>query len=209
MSVLNEPVLMLNKSWIAVDTCTVRSAFCKLFEGKASFLDANLVLHGLDSWLNLEAEEQRSLLSSRIQIRVPEILVLSKDVFPKRKTMQFSRRNLNRRDRMTCQYCGKHPGSQGLTIDHVVPKRRGGQSSWKNCVLSCIECNHRKADKSLDEAGMSLLPRPDIQAVYPHNPARWKEPYVPVWTPVFKVNKNEVRPSWGNFVSAHVLELLA
>jgi 5-methylcytosine-specific restriction endonuclease McrA len=208
MSILNEHVLVLNRSWVAVDACTVRAAFCKLFEEKAMFLDENLAMHGLESWLNLETKGQRALRSSRIQIRVPEILVLSKAVFPKRNTMQFSRRNLNRRDRMTCQYCGKHPGPQGLTIDHVIPKRNGGKSTWKNCVLSCNECNHKKADKSLAEAGMSLLPRPDMQVAYPHNPGRWTVPYVPLWTPVFKVSKNDVRESWADFVSEKALDAL-
>lgn len=208
MSVLNEHVLMLNRSWVAVDTCPVRSAFCKLFEERARFLDEDLVLHDLESWLNLETKGQRILLSSRIQIRVPEILVLSRDVFPKRKTMQFSRRNLNRRDRMACQYCGEHPGPQGLTIDHIVPKRHGGKSTWKNCVLSCSDCNHKKADKQLEETGMRLLPRPDIQSAYPNNPGRWTAPYVPLWTPVFKVGKSDVRKSWAHFIPDKVLDAL-
>ena len=64
----------------------------------------------------------------------------------------FSRRNIYKRDRYTCQYCGVQPGSEELTIDHVLPRSRGGTSTWENCVLACLECNKRKADRTPDRS---------------------------------------------------------
>ena len=68
----------------------------------------------------------------------------------------FSRRNIFKRDRYVCQYCGSQPGSEELTIDHVVPRSQGGVSSWTNCVLACMTCNKRKADRTPEQAGMML-----------------------------------------------------
>ena len=96
----------------------------------------------------------------------------------------FSRRNVFKRDRYTCQYCGKQPGSEELTIDHVVPRSQGGLSTWENCVLACIECNARKANRTPEQAHMPLRKHP----VRPH----WKPLYAP----------HSVRiDSWTKFLS--------
>ena len=73
----------------------------------------------------------------------------------------FSRRNVAKRDHLTCQYCGSQPGGESITIDHVVPRSRGGFSSWTNCVAACVACNAEKADRTPDQAGMHLRKRPD------------------------------------------------
>lgn len=84
------------------------------------------------------------------RVRVPEVIVLtSYDRLPS-NAVTFSRRNIFKRDRFTCQYCGKQPGSEELTIDHVLPRAQGGTSTWENCVLACIECNAKKADRTPD-----------------------------------------------------------
>ena len=96
----------------------------------------------------------------------------------------FSRRNIFKRDRYVCQYCGGQPGSEELTIDHVVPRAQGGESRWDNCVLSCVDCNHRKADRTPAQAGMRLR----------------KQPVRPVWKPLYAAHDVRIE-SWSKFVS--------
>lgn len=209
-NVLNEYVLMLNKSWVPVDTCTVRSAFGRIFMETARFMDTAgdaYTLHDIESWIELPVtEEMASVHTSRTQIRVPEILVLRSDIVPRRRVMQFSRRNLARRDRLTCQYCGSRPGPQQLTMDHVVPKSKGGQSTWTNCVLSCLDCNSKKADKPLEEVGMQLRMRPEMRILHPADKHKWSAPYRPAWSPVFRVNASSLKESWKKFLPDRMLD---
>jgi len=203
MSILTEPVLMLNKNWVPLDTCTVASSFSKIFSGTARFLDVeDYTLHGVESWLDLPVKAGMPALHTyRLEIRVPEILILRSGMAPRKKVMQFSRRNLMRRDRMTCQYCSGRPGAAHLTVDHIMPKKKGGKSSWANCVISCMKCNSKKADRVPDEAGMALRMRPEMKLLYPRAPRKWTEPYEPSWSPVFKVGAEGVRPSWMEFLA--------
>jgi 5-methylcytosine-specific restriction endonuclease McrA len=79
-----------------------------------------------------------------------------------------SRRNILMRDRYTCQYCAAKTAPAKLTLDHVTPKSRGGQSSWENLVAACHPCNHRKGDRTPEEAGMDLLTRPRAMSLHTH-----------------------------------------
>lgn len=196
---LSEHVLVLNKSWNAIDTCTVASAFSKLFCGSAKFIDIEtFILHSVEGWLNLKVESgDRAITTSRISLRVPEVIVLTSDIMPRRRVMQFSRRNLIRRDNHTCQYCG---AKEQLTVDHVTPKTRGGKSNWSNCVMACFSCNSRKANRTPDEADMPLLARSDIKDLYPYDSSRWSRLYEPAWSPVFRVPSNKLREAWIKFL---------
>jgi 5-methylcytosine-specific restriction endonuclease McrA len=79
---------------------------------------------------------------------------------PRTRRLPCSRRAVLIRDRETCQYCGAQPGRAQLTIDHVLPKARGGTTEWENVVAACSPCNHRKANRTPEEAGMVLARRP-------------------------------------------------
>ena len=117
-------------------------------------------------------------------MRVPEVISLARfDRLP-HKSVAFSRRNLFARDRFTCQYCGTQPGSEELTIDHVVPRSHGGESTWENCVLACVTCNHRKADRTPDEARMPLR----------------RPPTRPAWKPIYSGRSVHIA-SWAKFIS--------
>jgi 5-methylcytosine-specific restriction endonuclease McrA len=70
--------------------------------------------------------------------------------------VSFSRRKLYKRDHYACQYCGCRPGSEELTVDHIVPQSKGGPTSWENCCLACVECNSHKADRTPAQAGMKF-----------------------------------------------------
>jgi 5-methylcytosine-specific restriction endonuclease McrA len=97
----------------------------------------------------------------------------------------FTRRNLFLRDDFTCQYCGRHCASDHLSIDHVLPRSRGGATNWENCVLACVSCNARKADRTLKEAGLHLL----------------RAPVRPRWSPYLNVRPNQRMESWSRFTA--------
>jgi len=207
---LGKHVLTLNKNWAAIDTCTVASAFGKLFSETCRFMDHqddSLTLHPLESWLSLPVlNGDEAIRTAHLSLRIPEIIVMKGGVAPRKRAMQFSRRNLMRRDKGLCQYCGAKPTPEHTTVDHVLPKTKGGKSCWTNCVISCKPCNATKADRTLADSGMTLLPRPDMRLAFPHDQKKWTQPFVPAWSPVFRIGHQELRPSWEKFLPAEVWE---
>ena len=123
--------------------------------------------------------------SSYLALVPPEVILLSGYVGMAERSVVFSRRNLYKRDRYTCQYCGAQPGAAELTIDHVLPRSRGGVSSWVNCALACVSCNKRKANRTPSEAGMPLR----------------KAPAKPSWRALSQIPPHVRRESWGKFLS--------
>jgi 5-methylcytosine-specific restriction endonuclease McrA len=103
-----------------------------------------------------------------------------------RPRVKLTRREIFRRDNYTCQYCGRH--DTPLTIDHILPKRLGGQHIWTNVVAACPSCNHRKGGRRLNEVQMKLLhlpKEPPASAVYMYGRhlnenGEW-EPYITGW----------------------------
>jgi 5-methylcytosine-specific restriction endonuclease McrA len=182
---LGERTLVLNRSWLAITTTTVRRAVCLLYQDSAhAICPRTYEVHDFDSWLSLEVNGDACIRTVVRRVRVPEIIVLKAyDGLPQR-TVAFSRRNLYRRDQFTCQYCGRRPGSVALTIDHVVPRSMGGRTTWENCVLACVECNKRKANRTAAEAGMRLkgLPR------------------APQWSWDVELSVGHRRDSWQHFL---------
>lgn len=102
------------------------------------------------------AEYDAVVRSQRSVLHIPSVVVL-KDYIKPQKRVAFTRFNLFLRDEFCCQYCGAR---SDLTFDHVVPRSRGGQTSWENVVAACAPCNLRKANKSLRRAGMALRAHP-------------------------------------------------
>lgn len=167
--IANKKVLVLNKSWNAVSIVNLEKALSKVFstyksgESKAKIIDCanDFKSYTWKDWSDIKPKDDESFISGVNAIfRIPEVIQLTRyDKIPKRKIC-FSRRSLFRRDNFSCQYCGKKPGGSELTIDHIVPKSLGGQTTWENCVLACIKCNIKKANKNLFESNMKLLSVP-------------------------------------------------
>src|SRR5689334_24201093 len=94
-------------------------------------------------------------------LAVPLVVRLVRYVaIPRYRQLPCSRRGVLARDRETCQYCGAKPGRAHLTIDHVLPRAQGGMTTWENVVAACAACNHRKANRTPQQAGLALIGPP-------------------------------------------------
>ena len=109
-----------------------------------------------------EEESQAHVHSPRHSIRVPSVIRLLEYRRIPHQTRALSRKNILMRDRYTCQYCHRTVPSGELTLDHVVPRSRAGETTWENLVACCHPCNNRKGSRTPEEAGMKLAraPRP-------------------------------------------------
>jgi 5-methylcytosine-specific restriction endonuclease McrA len=105
-------------------------------------------------------EYSEYILTPSLQMKIPAVVKYRKLIKPKYRALKFSRINVYARDGFTCQYCARKFARPKLTLDHVIPKSRGGPSSWINCVACCTDCNVKKADKTPKEAGLKLLHEP-------------------------------------------------
>lgn len=190
-ALLNHPVLVLNRYWQPVHTCTVRRSLHLLCTGHAQIVqvegDACFRTHDLRSWIGYSDASGSTVKihGARISILVPKIVVLSMyDRLP-RLEVKFSRRNVLLRDKFTCQYCAKVLPETQLNLDHVTPRDKGGRTTWDNIVTSCFRCNSRKANKLPHEAGMH--PR--------------CKPLAPRWRPLFGLHENGLADaSWSQFL---------
>ncbi|QDV16246.1 CRISPR-associated endonuclease Cas9 [Gimesia panareensis] len=185
-STLQRPTLILNRNWQPVGITTVARAVVKIWNETARVVDpADYQTYSWADWAALRpAEDELVIHSSHDQFRVPEVITLLKYDRVPRNVVTFSRRNVFKRDRFTCQYCGCQPGSEELTIDHVLPRSQGGETSWENCVLACVECNSHKAARTPGQANMQLM----------------KEPVRPKWKPFYALQNIQV-DSWSRFIS--------
>ena len=184
---LNSPTLVLNRSWVAISTTSVRTALALVYKRVARVIQPETYqTHDLDSWSDLRVEPGDPCIRTvRLEIPVPEVILLTRHNHMPRRQVPFSRRNLYRRDGNCCQFCGRRFPTHELSIDHVIPRSRGGRTNWENCVLACIPCNVRKGSRLPDEANIALL-----------RPAT-----APRWSPCLTVNVGRRRASWEKFVS--------
>jgi len=139
---LNQEVLVLNSDYAPLNVCNVRRAISLVYLGKVDVLHTDhKVVHTLRG-----AFDAPSVVRLRHHIRrpVPEL--------------RLSRRSILARDNYTCQYCGHT--AKDLTVDHVVPKRLGGPTTWENLVCCCRRCNTKKGDKTLQQVGFTLRRHP-------------------------------------------------
>jgi len=158
---LNTKVLVLNRSYLPVHVTSVKRAFTLLYQGVARAVDEQYRTFDFESWraLSVELHHERLGVVGGF-IRVPRVLLLSAYERVPRRHVRFSRFNIFARDNNTCQYCGKRFGRTDLNLDHVVPRSRGGLSTWENIVCSCHNCNRRKGGRTPEEARMDLIRRP-------------------------------------------------
>ena len=190
VKVLDRSTLILNSRWHPVRVGSVREAIALVSKGHARIIEPDTYeTHDLLSWNDVSKASKkfdRSVVRSmNLSLIPPEVIVLTEYGGVGARTVVFSRKNLFKRDKHACQYCGVQPGASELTIDHVIPRSKGGISSWENCVLACVECNKRKADLSLEKSGLKLK----------------RAPKKPSWKSLITMDPKGRKESWSAFIS--------
>jgi len=164
---LNSSVLVLNRSYMAIHVINVRRAFALVLRELAEVIDiedGRYANYDFESWREIselkaqfKQPDEDWVRSINFEIQVPRVIrLLAYDRVPKQK-LRLNRRNIFARDRNQCQYCGKHFPTSELSFDHVVPKSRGGGTTWENIVCACVRCNVRKGGRTPHEANMKLI----------------------------------------------------
>jgi 5-methylcytosine-specific restriction endonuclease McrA len=171
--VLNKAtVLVLNRNWQAINVRTPADAFCQMAIDAATGLD----IEGHDvmrpvswaEWLTLPVRPQDNAVgTARGLVRVPTVIVCVGYAKVPLKRPKLSARNIRERDRHRCQYTGKILRPDESSIDHVIPRSRGGRTTWDNCVLASREVNARKGDRLPRAAGLRLIAVPKTPSSIP------------------------------------------
>jgi len=190
VAVLERPALVLNKRWTPVRIAPVKEAIGLVAKGSALIIEpGSFQTHDIVSWNDLSKAQVRFdgcvIRSARLALVPPEVILLTTYDGLGQRSVVFSRKNLFKRDHYTCQYCGAQPGPEELTVDHVLPRSRGGLSTWENCVLACVKCNARKADRPHAQAGLRLR----------------KLPRKPSWKALAPISPQERREAWEQFLT--------
>ncbi len=139
---LNGPVLILNVNFEPLHVCNTKRALALVLGGKAE-----TIING-----------RGVVRSTSAVFEIPSVIRLSYMIKRPRPRISLSKREILRRDDFTCQYCGSK--MRHLTIDHVIPRHKGGPHTWQNLVAACMPCNRRKGGKSPAEARMRLQRQP-------------------------------------------------
>jgi len=134
-------VLVLNADYNPINVTSLQRGFNLVYKGKAEIVKSSDI----------------PIVSSFGEFVRPLIIRLLNYVLIKTKKIRVNRHRIMRRDNYSCAYCGS---KKSLTIDHIIPKSKGGDNTWKNLVTCCLPCNFKKGDKSLEEIGMKLIKKP-------------------------------------------------
>jgi 5-methylcytosine-specific restriction endonuclease McrA len=191
---LRELVMVLNRSWIPVRVETVKMSLSRIFAGAAYFIDEDdYRVYDWEKWLasfSVSRYEEWPfsygyVSAARINIRSPSVILLRDYNKIPRREIQLTKKNVLIRDRYRCQYTGKRISSKDATVDHIIPKSKGGKNSWTNVVACTKDVNVMKGDRTPEQAGIKLL----------------QVPRKPVWDPVYSVvSTQRVRPGWKKFL---------
>lgn len=143
VSSLTAKVLVLNQSYEPISICSTKKAIVLLLLTKAEMI---------------EERPAQSIRSVRTQFAFPSVIRLSAYLRVPFKKIELSRKNILRRDGFRCVYCGNT--TPPLTVDHIIPRSRGGADTWENLACACKQCNNRKGNRTPEEANMRLMIRP-------------------------------------------------
>ena len=196
-SSLTSSVLVLNRSFVAVHVTNVRRAVTLLFRQLAEVVhieQGQFAAHSLESWRELSqlrsafrTPDEDWVRGVGFDLQAPRVIRLVACDRGPRQGLRFNRRNVFARDGNQCQYCGRGFPTSELSLDHVVPRSRGGITSWENIVCACVGCNVRKGGRTPHEARMQLI----------------RQPVKPRRSPLLSVKLgNPKYESWRNFVDS-------
>ena len=180
-------VLVLNRNWQAINVRTPQEAFCMMATNVATALEIDGDDHirpvTWDDWITLPVRPQDNAVQTvRGSIRLPTVIVAVNYAKVPKKRPKLCARAIRERDRNRCQYTGRVPRPDEGSLDHVLPRSRGGKDAWENLVWSAKDVNQRKADRLPHEAGLKLLSTPRAPKEMPamafirnsHEIADWK-----------------------------------
>ena len=188
---MHEPTLVLNRAWTAIGVTPTRQALVLLVrESAVAVCPDSYELFDLARWIERTRDRREQLAQARVVrtpsawVEKPEVLLLRRYGGLPRREVPFSRRNLFARDEHRCQYCLRRRPSEELSIDHVLPRSRGGLTRWENCVAACVRCNTRKANRTPEESGLRLQ----------------RPPRRPTWSPLQGTAARARPESWTKFL---------
>ena len=180
-------VLVLNRNWQAINIRTPADAFCQMATNVATALEIEGENHirpvTWDEWITLPIREQdQAVRTVRGPIRLPTVIVLANFARVPKKRPKFCARTIRERDGNRCQYTGVSLRPDEGSIDHVLPRSRGGKNAWDNCVWASKSVNAKKGNRLPHEAGLKLLTVPRAPKELPvtalirnaHGVAEWK-----------------------------------
>lgn len=185
MSVMSLQVLSLNKVYSPLGLISVKEAVDAIFSERAEIIEeeenGGFSNHDVSSWLELS--EMKNLLMQEGEEGINHIWINSVEPYfiaPRVirylhydksfiKQVKFSRRNIILRDNYTCAYCNKKLPLEQLQLEHIIPKSRGGKTTWTNTITACIKCNQKKGNRTPKEAGMKLHWKPTKPKFLPKN----------------------------------------
>jgi 5-methylcytosine-specific restriction endonuclease McrA len=186
-------VLVLNRNWQAISVRSPAQAFCMMANGNATALDiqdaGDMRPVKWSEWLELPVRgEDNAVRTIRGLVRVPTVLVLTRYNRVPRRRPKLSAKGIWERDGGRCQYTGRKLAPHEGNIDHVVPRSRGGRTTWENCVLADRRVNSLKGSRLPEEVGLELRKRPEAPRELPstcfirnaHNVSDWKHFLVPL-----------------------------
>ena len=170
--ILESRVLKLNRNYNPIGVCTARDAFELIYSNRAEVVNVDngsYTTYDFTSWAEIselkhELEEYGELdefiFTTHLTLEIPRVIrTVEFGMIPHHK-VKLNRRNIYSRDKNVCQYCGKSFKPISLTIDHVMPKSRGGRNTWTNLVCACVDCNRKKGPKTPEEAHIKLIRKP-------------------------------------------------
>lgn len=160
----NSPILILNSDYLPINVTNFKKAYKLVYKGKAEVI--------------LEGDETISTM--KLSFKRPSIIRMVYQVNVPFKKVILTKENIFKRDNFTCAYCGRF---RDLTVDHILPKSKGGKDTWDNLISACLKCNYKKGDRTPEQAGMELLFKP-----YKPNPLR------------FLCDNNKMREGWDAYL---------
>ncbi len=187
MSILQEPVLILNKNWFAIKIRNIIRAIKLVCRERAVFVDADdYSIYTWDEWLELPIKDTDDfIVSTSGNVKAPEVILLTYYKKIPEYTAKPTKKNIFTRDKYVCQYSGKKVNFKNADVDHITPKSRGGRNSWNNMVVCSKEINRKKDNRTPEEANLKLIRRPK----QPNSKKLFIDPNI------------KIKESWSKFIS--------
>jgi 5-methylcytosine-specific restriction endonuclease McrA len=186
-------MLILNKSWFPIKVKDIKDVIGKLCNGNAKIIDEDFIQYSWQEWLDkysIPHEQEKNIKyefirAKNFSVKSPKVMICTKYNKVPNISLKLTRRNILIRDSFACQYCEQKLSMRNSTLDHIIPRSRGGKNSWENLVICCISCNTIKSDKTLEETKFKLSHKPEK----------------PKWSPIYSIMVKKWPKIWDKFIN--------